>query len=65
MFYNGGWTVLPCKGGMPYDDIGYINVYYRIMSINRNGTCSISGQVKRLFCYKQKDHSVCPQKVAE
>ena len=39
--------VWPCKGGMPYDDIGFVNVQYCIMPIDCYGTCLISGQVKK------------------
>ena len=48
-FIHGGWTVLPCKGGMPYETNRYFNVQYSTMSVGGNGTSPILGQVKKIF----------------
>ena len=45
----GGCTVLSLnvKGGMPYDDIGCVNVRNCTVPVNCNGSCPVSGKVKR------------------
>ena len=45
---------LNMKGGMPYDDIGHVNVQHCTLPVDCNGTCPVSGQVKRLFFRKKK-----------